>query len=89
MNYFERIAAVLAEINRIRSFRGLAPLGVVPRGTRRDTKRCTLACALGPNVEVGVDVWFEPATHTTHPLPQTLVDFRRDFDAGLFPELIA
>lgn len=84
-------ARVLKWVNRIRKeYLGKGPIKRMPRGLRGSQKSCPLHNALWPSRTGGRITGLDciPDGCGFLPLPNHIVDFVYNFDAGKYPELI-
>lgn len=83
------LAAVIAEVNRLRAEHDLTPISKLPCGQQGQPECCPVARALSN----GVQVRFYPGSELCFgdvPMnpPHVLSEFAWAFDGGEFPELI-
>lgn len=78
---------VLAWCNERRVEKDQEPLAELPKGARNDGTSCP--CGKATGLFVGRGVYAESKDELrNHPTPPCVTDFVRQFDQGLFPDLI-
>lgn len=84
------IEQVLAWCNEKRAEKGMEALDQLPKGARRDGESCP--CGLATGLFVGGGVYAESKEKFYADVrirtPDVITDFVREFDNGVFPDLI-